>query len=215
MAFMLALLSLVVSLDGFTAAISYGARRIRLSPLAVIIVSLTSGLSIYLAMTLGLGLGGLMNPALRRYLGSGLLMSLGGYVLWQQHRGITSERCQAVARVQRREPIARINLRALGLVIEILHDPTAADRDQSGVISWQESFALGAALALDALGAGIGAALTGLPAAATALTVGLAKVAALLLGWEAGYRFAAQLARYRLGFLPGLMLFCLGLFSLL
>ena len=56
-----------------------------------------------------------------------------------------------------------LELRKLGVVIQILRSPSKADMDNSGSISTQEAMWLGIALSLDAFGAGLGAALLGFP----------------------------------------------------
>lgn len=215
---MIVLLGAVVSLDGFAAALSYGIQRIRLSPLAVLVISLTSASVIWLSMSLGHLVSALLPPQLSRYLGAGLLVVLGCYLLYQHSRsGLAAD--GAVTRtvappVVAHQPIAQINLRVFGLVIQILKQPALADRDQSGVISWQESILLGIALALDASGAGLGAAMTGLPALATASVAGAMKLVALISGWELGYRLQHKM-NTRWIRLPGVMLICLGLLDLI
>ena len=60
-----------------------------------------------------------------------------------------------------KEAVAVFRIRPLGLVVKILREPTVADTDTSGMIDIKEALLLGSALALDALGAGLGAAATG------------------------------------------------------
>ncbi len=215
---MIVVLALVVSLDGFAAALSYGAQRIRVSAAAVFVISVTSAGVIYIAMALGQFLGSLLPANVARYLGAAVLVVLGGYLLAQHSRSkpaeeLDSEPLLSPVAAESVQPIAEINLRMFGLVIHILRHPALADRDHSGVISWQEAILLGLALALDAFGAGLGAAMTGLPALSTALVVGVVKICALVSGWELGYRLQHRLSK-GLVRLPGALLIFLGLFDL-
>ena len=92
-------------------------------------------------------------------------------------------------------------------------DPTAADFDQSGIITWQEAWLLGIALSLDSFAVGIGAAMSGMSPQLTALMAGGVTLASLLLGWELGYRWQhatdGQWAR-----LPAVILIGLGIINI-
>ncbi|NLY53741.1 MAG: sporulation membrane protein YtaF [Firmicutes bacterium] len=211
---MILLLGIVVSLDGFAAALAYGARRVRLTPLAVALVSLASAVMMGVAMLLGQLLGHLIPPIATRYLGGVILLLLGCYLLYQQGGKAVGNRVAPSPAVTNSQPLVQLNLRPFGLIIQILRDPMAADQDQSGTITWQEAGLLGLALALDSFGAGIGAAMTGLAAGRTAVVAGVAMLLSLLLGWELGYRLRQHRLGSHLANLPGILLICLGLVNL-
>ena len=107
-----------------------------------------------------------------------------------------------------------LELRKLGVVIQILRSPSKADIDNSGSISAQEAMWLGIALSLDAFGAGLGAALLGFPTLWTALVIALFSGAFLSLGMHVGLRFAAQRWMQKLSILPALLLIIMGIFKL-
>lgn len=213
MSFMVVMLGIVVSIDGLAAALAYGARRIRLTPLAAGLVSLASAVMLWLAMRVGQLIGSFLPPLATQYLGALFLLVLGCYLLYQQGRSIKDGRLTLSGAVTANQPLAQFNLRAFGLVVQILRDPTVADLDHSGTITWQESWLLGLALSLDSFGVGIGAAMTGLAPNLTALTAGLATLISLILGWELGYRLQHR-AGSKLVHLPGVILICLGLINL-
>jgi putative Mn2+ efflux pump MntP len=108
-----------------------------------------------------------------------------------------------------------LELRKLGVVIQILRSPSKADMDNSGSISVQEAMWLGIALSLDAFGAGLGAALLGFPTLWTALVIALFSGAFLSLGMRVGLRFAALSWMRRLSVLPALLLMIMGIMKLL
>lgn len=107
-----------------------------------------------------------------------------------------------------------LELRKLGVVIQILRSPSKADIDNSGSISAQEAMWLGIALSLDAFGAGLGAALLGFPTLWTALVIAVFSGALLSIGLKVGLRFAAQRWMQKLSILPALLLMVMGIFKL-
>ena len=111
-------------------------------------------------------------------------------------------------------PVFRIQLRSLGLVIQILRTPSSADMDRSGTISSSEAAWLGVALSLDAFGAGIGAALLGYPPFATALIIALFSGTFLRIGLQVGIACAQFSWIGKLTFIPGLMLIMMGIIKL-
>ncbi|KGP81093.1 MULTISPECIES: manganese efflux pump [unclassified Paenibacillus] len=108
-----------------------------------------------------------------------------------------------------------LELRKLGVVIQILRSPSKADMDNSGSISVQEAMWLGIALSLDAFGAGLGAALLGFPTLWTALVIALFSGVFLSMGMRVGLRFAALSWMRRLSVLPALLLMIMGIMKLL
>ncbi|MDF2722334.1 MAG: YtaF, partial [Paenibacillus sp.] len=111
--------------------------------------------------------------------------------------------------------VIRIELKRLGLVIEILRTPALADRDRSGYISPSEAVLLGLALSLDAFGAGFGAAFIGFAPLLTAAVVVLASGSFLSAGLSFGLRFAEARWMQRLAVLPGFVLILMGVMKLM
>ncbi len=210
---MMVILGLIVSLDGLAAALAYGTRRIRLAILAVLLVSMASAMMLWLAMGLGQLICSYLPPVATRYLGTFVLLILGCYMLYQPQRTGRSNQA-SLPSDKTQQLLAQLRLKAFGLVIQILRDPTLADVDKSGTITWQESVLLGLALSLDSFGVGIGAAMTGLDPLLTAVIVGLITLFSLVIGWEMGYRFQEKM-NGQLVRLPGLLLLLMGLVNLL
>mgnify|MGYP001408530507 CR=1 FL=1 len=208
----LILLSVAVSLDGFGAGVTYGIRKIRIPPLSIAIISACSGLMMFLAMMAGTLLSRLIPPETARAAGALLLVAAGCWALIQFLRNESGghEADGSNAGSGARENDARRNP-----MIRILQSPQAADLDRSGAISGGEAVLLGAALSLDALAAGVGAAMAGFPPLAAALCIALASGAFLHLGTRFGFKMA-HLTRLRpLAVLPGLLLILMGIFKLL
>ncbi|MBY9080321.1 manganese efflux pump [Paenibacillus sp. HN-1] len=108
-----------------------------------------------------------------------------------------------------------LELRRLGIVIQILRTPSSADMDKSGSISPLEALVLGIALSLDAFGAGLGAALLGFDPLRTSLTIALFSGSILLLGLHTGLRFSGSSWMKRASLLPALLLIAIGILKLL
>lgn len=224
------LLAVAISIDGFVAGLAYGIRRVRVPLLSVIIVSITSGVAVLSAMWLGSLLGTWLGEVTAERLGAGLLVGLGLWTIgqsWQEagHSSVKESYWKSwKSPVVRRDlplpasdTVIHIRLQPFGLVIQILREPLSADLDSSGVVSGWEALLLGTALALDAVGIGMGASLAGFPAVATCLSVAGVKFLLLTGGLMAGHYWV----EHREGgqriwtYLPGLILIALGVWWLL
>lgn len=194
----LILLSVAVSLDGFGAGVTYGIRKIRIPLLSVGIISVCSGTVMFLAMMAGTLFARFIPPKAASAAGALLLVAVGCWALFQLFRS------------GEREDRGGENL-----VIRILKTPSAADLDRSGTISGGEAVFLGAALSLDAFGAGVGAAMAGFPPFATALCIASGSGLFLHLGTRFGFRVAGWSWVRQLAVLPGILLILMGIFKLL
>lgn len=217
---------------------TYGMRRLRIPWTSIIVISCCSGLVIFLSMQLGNFLIQYVSPAAAQWIGSLILVGIGCWAILQMLRSSHEEDEQLeqyeygspdapkdlhiVEPPQRAteletEPrqVVRIQLKSLGVVIQILKTPSAADMDRSGTISALEAAWLGAALSLDAFGAGIGAALLGYPSFMTAFTIAIFSGIFLRFGIHVGISFAGARWIGKLSFVPGFMLIIMGIIKLL
>jgi len=233
----LLVLAFAVSLDGFGVGVTYGLRRIRIPLLSVFIIACCSGFIIWLSMQVGGLLTGFLSEFAARLIGACILIIIGCWALFQLKRGrqndevsdhteANTNNSEAASVTQNREipPIGEIastalvvmvELKRLGLVIQILRTPQSADVDKSGIISASEAVMLGVALSIDAFGAGLGAAMIGLPSLITALTITAASAIFLVGGIRFGFRFSSWKGMQALSFLPGILLIMMGIMKLL
>lgn len=112
------------------------------------------------------------------------------------------------------QSVLTIEMKRLGLVIQILKTPSAADVDRSGVISASEAAMLGVALSLDSFGAGIGAAMLGFNPWLTAAVISVFGAVFLAAGLHLGFRLSGIRWMHRLNWIPGIMLMVMGLYKL-
>jgi putative sporulation protein YtaF len=222
-------LAFAVSLDGFGVGVMYGMRKIHIPLLSIGIISLCSGIVIFSSMQLGVLLTSWIHPAAAKTLGAAILIGIGIWALFQmmlaKHHDKGSDSVPAAAdepdavlqeaAVFSTKQIIHIELRRLGLVIQILKTPSIADRDRSGNISASEAALLGAALSLDAFGAGIGAALIGLQPVLTACFIALSSGVFIAVGLPIGLRFAETMWMRKLSVVPGCVLIIMGIMKLM
>ncbi|SEG68572.1 MntP/YtaF family protein [Paenibacillus sp. UNC499MF] len=115
-----------------------------------------------------------------------------------------------------REPrMFSIEIKRLGLVIQILRTPSAADVDRSGNISSSEATLLGIALSLDAFGAGIGAALIGYTPLLTSAVIVVTSGLFIYFGLKIGYKYSGLGWIRKVSVLPGVVLILMGISKLL
>ncbi|WP_188991663.1 sporulation membrane protein YtaF [Paenibacillus nasutitermitis] len=226
----LLLLAFAVSLDGFGVGVTYGLRRIRIPGLSIGIISLCSGLVVWLSMQIGTMLSGYLSPETAKWIGACLLMLIGCWALFQLWRrrkdaietdtriteasGVTKDAPEKNPKLPA-VPVLLLEWKRLGIVIQILRTPQIADVDRSGIITASEALLLGIALSIDSFGAGLGAAMVGLPPLWTALVISSTSGLFLLAGMRLGFRFAAWRGMRALSVLPGLMLIIMGCLRLL
>lgn len=240
----LAFLALAVSLDGFGVGVMYGLRKIRIPLLSIAIISVCSGFVIFASMQIGAFAAKYLPPAFAKATGAVILIGIGGWAIvqmWRQRQdsgqdspspaeqdasqaglsgaGTTAASLPAGSGPDQAEggirTVLRIEMKRLGLVIEILRTPSLADVDRSGYISSSEAVLLGVALSLDAFGAGIGAAFIGFAPVLTAAVIAAASGLFITLGLRVGLTFADTRWLQRLAVLPGCILIAMGIMKLM
>lgn len=235
----LLVIAFAVSLDGFGVGVTYGLRRIKIPFVSVFIIACCSGLIIWLSMQVGGWLSGYLSEFAARLIGACVLIVIGGFALFQLRRSreeqsgaadsasdeklVGTKAVEAISSSSASERkissstalVVMVELKRLGLVIQILRTPQAADVDKSGTISASEAVMLGVALSLDAFGAGLGAAMIGLPALMTAFIIAAFSAIFLLGGIRFGFQCSTWRGMQALSFLPGLLLIMMGIMKLL
>jgi len=218
-------LAMAVSLDGLSAGMMYGVRKIRIPALSVGIVSLLSAFVLFGSMSVGGLFVEWLPERAGRWTGAVILIGIGAWAIAQMR--MTSRR-EAESGTEptplaespevgapAEKTLLQWEIRRLGLIIQILRTPSMADVDRSGVISASEAVLLGLALSLDSLGAGIGAALIGFPPVATSLLIGGSSGLCIAVGAKLGFLLAGRRWVGKLTWLPGCILIAMGLFKLL
>jgi len=198
------LFGLAVSVDGFAAGVAYGVKKIRIPVISLLLISLASALAVTFSMLCGRGLASVLSEDLSCRLGAIAITGIGFYFLIQAFR----EKINSIDKEDK--TIWSLNIKPLGIIIQILKEPARADFDQSGEISVREAFFLGMALALDAMGAGIGVAMTGLNILYTVIAVGVLKFILVKTGLLLGAYINHGLIKSLSAVIPGLIFIVIG-----
>jgi putative sporulation protein YtaF len=204
--FSLLILAFAVSLDSFSVGLTYGLRKVKIPLKSIFIISCCSAFSLMFSMFLGKVLTHLFSVDVLNKVGGGILVLLGMWILYQFFCPTDS------SRVKEEKTLVEIEIKSIGLVINVLKKPIAADLDNSGSINGVEAFILGIALSLDAFGAGFGAALLGYSPYALAIAVALMSSLFLSAGIQFGKVFSRLSWMKMFSFVPGVLLIILGIF---
>lgn len=209
------LLALAVSIDGFSAGLSCGLRRLRIPFSSLLVICLSSAGAVAASMLAGRQAAFFIPLGIVPHIGGGVLIALGTYVLagsLSQAKRLFWEKEQIMGWEQAgRKPEGSAGLKKLTC---IARRPEEADLDQSGVLSAKEASLLGLALAADAFGAGFGAALVGLSLPLTVAAVGLTKLALVPLGVECGRLAADGVSLKAASILSGAILIFIGIVTI-
>lgn len=213
---MLSILILAVSLsiDALFAGLAYGLGGTKIPLVSKLTICMFSVIYAGLALVLGSVIKNLLPSFACNIIGASILFILGGYMLLKglfRH----DEKKEAEKMLPKDNTIFKIMLKGLGITIQVLRTPSAVDIDKSGTIDLRESILLGSALSLDALGAGIGSAISGMTGFYVPFVIGVCQLMFLSGGLFAGKRLIKLTINSRAAaILPGLCLIALGVVRL-
>jgi len=206
----LVLLAFAVSLDSFSVGLTYGLRKMHMPLKSISIIACCSAVSLLLAMFVGTILTTFLSPVYAESIGGAILILLGVWVLYQFFKSNASEDPTLIGE----KILFNLEIKSLGVVINILRKPTEADFDKSGSITGLEAFFLGIALSLDAFGAGIGAALLGYSPWMMAISVAMMSSLFVITGIKLGRIFSGVSWMNKFSFLPGVLLIIIGIIKI-
>lgn len=198
------ILAIAVSFDGLGAGFAYGIRNLHIPFYSIATISLSSSLALLMSMFLGRTMAIFFLPSIAPVIGGSILILVGGYIV--------KSTVFAGQDAETQKPAKGMFVGSIG---GILREPEKADFDNSGSISLKEAVFLGIALALDAFGAGFGAAMAGYSPLLTCLFVGLCKLLFLGGGVYMGKHYHNSFAREKGSWLAGSVLILLGLLNII
>jgi putative sporulation protein YtaF len=200
------LIAIAVSIDSFSIGIAYGIKGLRIPAKSIIIVSLISFTTVLLSMALGNAMANLMSEYVAKVFSSIILVILALW-MWKQSKPSKGTVQGEGNDPKRAQIILNIRLKSLGVVINILKEPSKADVDISGTIESKEALLLGMALSLDSLGVGVGAAVAGANILLTPFLVVIFSIAFIVLGINIGQRHKLLINKnLKVRYLPSLIL---------
>ncbi len=213
------LLALAVSADSFAVGAAYGFRKVRMP---VGMIALVAGISAF-AKAAAMLFGGMMvlwiNAQVAQRLGAIILLALAVWQFRWAAGGVESQGGDQTLSASEKQGVEdastdsllTLRLRPLGIIVNVLRDPEVVDIDNSKSISAVEAVLLGLALGMDAMGAGVGAGLLGMPVFLTMVAVGLGTLVTLPLGVWIGSAAGDRLPRWPSRILPGTTLLILAI----
>lgn len=207
----IALLALAVSIDGFSAGLSCGLRRLWIPFPSLLVICFASAGAIAVSMFLGGQITSWIPLGFLHLAGGGLLVGLGLYVLLGN---LFRSGRLARGSEQIKKAGARPGSSGFKKIVNIARHPEEADLDRSGELSPREAALLGLALASDAFGVGFGAAMMGLSLPLTVVAVGLAKLVLVPLGTECGRLASGGISPETASVLSGAILICIGVITI-
>ncbi len=202
--------ALALNMDALATGVAYGVRKIKIPFTSVLIISLMSVLSITISMAAGQFLADIVSRSFAHRLGGIILVGIGLWVLYQSWQDKHTAENEEITE----KTLMQIRIKSLGLVIQVLREPSKADLDKSGIISPREAVLLGCALAMDAFGAGFAVSMIGFDILLTAAVVGLGHILLTYLGLAVGSGVSSTSLGHRMAILPGVILIALGLLKL-
>lgn len=199
------LLVIAVSLDGFTVGVTYGMKHVKIPFAAIFIIMFCSGLVVITSMSIGHLLSLFISEKVTNILGGLIFIFLGIVVLISLIRTSSTKPKNDTNNEEQH----------FNNIKTVLKSPEKADLDKSGSISLSEALLLGIALALDAFGAGIGAALLGFSPLLTTVLIALMSGLFLFTGCQIGLQLSRFKLFQKLTFTPPFILISLGIYNML
>jgi putative sporulation protein YtaF len=199
-------LVIAVSLDGFGVGVSYGMRKILVPKNALAIIMVCSGIVVLFSMLLGNMVSSYLSIQFAKTIGAAILIFIGVFSLINCIRGQLKKEDEESYQAPSANNFHRLRT--------VMATPDKADLDRSGTISIGEATLLGTALALDAFGAGIGAAILGYSVILTPILIAFMSGLFVSYGIKVGIVLAKNKRLERMNFLPPVLLITIGVLNL-
>ncbi|NLS44738.1 MAG: hypothetical protein GX969_03235 [Firmicutes bacterium] len=223
------LFAVAVSVDGFLAGIAHGMRGIRVPIATLIIINVISGVVVFLSLSSGDYIANQLGLQAAKIAGSSILIILGVLMLKPLSKPgikdpIKPKNCSGdiFKNIADDNPVniftSRIGVsgffRLITMIPKFLVEPATADLDSSGVLTPDEGFLLGVALAVDAFGVGFGAGMSGISRIATPIIAGITQCIFVSFGLILGRNMRRTVSVRVVEKVPGVMLIFLGMLRL-
>ncbi|MDP4180011.1 MAG: sporulation membrane protein YtaF [Bacillota bacterium] len=211
MTFTIILLAISLSIDALGVGTVYGLRKIKIPLLSKLFICLFSIVYSAIAQTLGKNLSNILSKNLSSIIGVAILSIMGIWIIIQSF--IKSDEPLKTKDNYKTGKLLEIAIKSFGITIQVIRNPVNMDFDKSGTIDIRESFLLGFALSLDAIGVGIGSSLAGCHSMLIPFVVGLFQLIFLYTGLFLGRKitYFERVNKKIISILPGILLLFLAL----
>ena len=196
------LLSVSANLDTLAVCISYGLKKVKLSFIGALLISLITSLGTFLSMYLGKIITNFISPKIVTIIGGILLIILGLKIVIDFLKKY---------RKSNTKDLLRHKKVSYG---EILDNPIKADADNSGDIDIKECITLSIALTLNNLSVGMAASIAGISILLNTLFTFLLTWLNIGLGFYVGNKYASKLVGEYSDLISGVLIIILGIYQI-
>jgi putative sporulation protein YtaF len=194
-------IGLISNLDNLGIGISYGLQKIRIPFSSNLLIAIMSLFATGFAMVMGTFLSKVFPFA--NLIGASLLIAIG---LWISLGKLLQKNLF---------PLIYKLSKVLGYMIDIINNPTKADRNANGILSINESVIIGIALSLNCLVTGLGAGLSGLSLIPVTSSVFLFSLITISSGYKLGIRAKFPHYGHLSEFISGALFIAIGIHDLI
>ena len=198
-------LGIAANLDNLGIGLAYGLKKIKVPLASNLSIAILSGIATLLSAFLGHRLSNILPAKTGPALG-GIIVSIIG--VWTIAQYFLAEQASHHHPAHNNREKAKITWQNLWKVFE---NPALVDKDQSNVISVNESLLLGIALSINCLTTGLGAGMTRLNTYALALSIIIFSLLSIQTGMYIARRYAATHLGKHANLLTGIILIIIGL----
>jgi len=196
------LISISVNLDSFAIGIAYGVKKIKIGLPSNLAIATVTTLGTFLSMAIGERLGKFLPNHVANLLGSGALLAIGVWGIWETLAAEQREKNKKQA-----EPMSELDYSTF------IEKPERADVDNSKVIDIKESITLAFALTINNLAGGVGAGLSGLNIFLTSAMTFILSISAIISGYYLGEKFTTKLSGKTSGILSASLIICIAIYE--
>ncbi len=208
----IALISISSNTDSLAAAVAYGIKQVKITTGANLTIAIVSSLGTFLSMSVGEMISGYLSKSTATMLGSGVLIAIGIFGLWQT---LEHERdCRKRAKYGRRniDPIDVHISEDIDNLNYLNKSPTKIG-SRSGSIGARQSIPLAFSLTINNIGGGIGGGISGLNPLLTMVTTFILAVLAISFGTTLGKKFATHMNELWAGLLSSGLIMAIGIYE--
>lgn len=209
------ILAVSLSIDALGVGIAYGLRKVIIPLSSKFIICLFSVFYSALALIVGKSLYNILPSYASNIIGITILLFMGTNIILKAL--LNKEDSTEDSEKFDSKTILNLAIKSMGITIQVIKNPAKGDIDKSGIIDKKESVLLGLALSVDAIGVGIGSALTNFHSMLLPPAVGIFQIGFLYIGTYVGLKFLTitRLNRTVIAVLPGILLILMALVQIL
>lgn len=199
--FTILLIGIAANLDNLGIGVSYSLRQTRIPFISNILIAMVSMVFAYLSIATGHLISHYISLTVANFIGGLLIVFLGAKCITD---GLKKEIKESQQAIQMDANFSKM-----------VHDPVSLDLNNDQVISSKESIFLGFALAINCVGIGLGAGITGVSSVFATISIGIFSVFSISCGALIGFKMVGtKIGKYS-NMAAGLLLIFIGLYEMI